>query len=77
MLKDRTIESITDLAEVEAVQRTDASKIVPLAFLAAEITDAIPEGRQSLGLTLDRLLAATPLPPTWNDQRVVLGFQAP
>jgi site-specific DNA recombinase len=70
MLKSRTVESITDLAKIEDVQR------IPLAFLAPDITEAILEGQQPVDLTLDRLLAAMPLPLAWNAQRTVLGFPA-
>ena len=77
MIKNRTVESITDLAKIEDVQRTYPSRIIPLVFLAPDITEAILEGRQPIDLTLDRLLAAMPLPLTWNDQRTVLGISAP
>jgi len=76
MLKNRTVESITDLAKIEDVQRTYPSRIIPLAFLAPDITEAILEGRQPIDLTLDRLLAAMPLPLAWDAQRTVLGFSA-
>ena len=75
-MKSRAVESITDLAKIEDVQRTYPSRIIPLAFLAPDITEAILEGRQPIDLTLDRLLAAMPLPLAWNDQRTMLGFAA-
>jgi hypothetical protein len=76
MLKSRTVESITSLAKAEDVQRTYASRIIPLAFLAPDITEAILEGRQPIDLSLDRLLAAMPLPFCWDAQRIALGFPA-
>jgi DNA invertase Pin-like site-specific DNA recombinase len=76
MIKNRDIESITDLAKVEDVQRTYPSRIIPLAFLAPDITEAILDGRQPIDLSLDRLQAAMPLPLGWDDQRAVLGFNA-
>jgi hypothetical protein len=76
MLKNRTVESISDLAKIEHVQRTYPSRIIPLAFLAPDITEAILEGTQPIDLTLDRLLAAMPLPLVWDAQRSVLGFSA-
>ena len=76
MLKNRAVESITDLAKVEGVRRTYPSRIIPLAFLAPDITEAILEGQQPIDLTLDRLQAAMPLPLTWDDQRAALGFPA-
>lgn len=76
MLKTRAVESITDLAKVESVQRTYPSRIIPLAFLAPDITKAILEGQQPIDLTLDRLQAAMPLPLASDDQRTALGFHA-
>ena len=73
MLKNRTVESISDLARIEKVQRTYPSRIIPLAFLAPDITAAILEGRQPIDLSLDRLLEAMPLPLAWDEQRAVLG----
>jgi hypothetical protein len=74
MLKNRTVESISDLARIEKVQRTYPSRIIPLTFLAPDITAAILEGRQPIDLSLDRLLEAMPLPLAWDEQRAVLGF---
>jgi site-specific DNA recombinase len=76
MLKNRTVESISDLARVENVQRTYPSRIIPLAFLSPDITAAVLEGRQPIGLSLDRLLESMPLPLAWDAQRAVLGFAA-
>lgn len=74
MLKNRQIESISDLAKAEHVERTYPSRIIPLAFLAPDITEAILKGTQPIDLTLNRLLAAMPLPLAWEAQRSVLGF---
>jgi hypothetical protein len=76
MLKDGTVESISELARIEDVQRTYTSRIIPLAFLAPDITEAILEGRQPIDLSLDRLLEAMPLPLAWTAQRTMLGFRA-
>lgn len=70
------VESISDLARIEDVQRTYPSRIIPLAFLAPDITEAILDGRQPLDLSLDRLLETMPLPLAWDAQRKVLGFPA-
>ena len=47
-------------------------RMLRLAFLAPDIVEAIAEGRQPRGLTLQRLLA--PLRLTWRDQRREFGF---
>jgi hypothetical protein len=76
MLKNRKVESISDMAKAENVQRTDLSRMIPLAFLAPDITGAVLEGTQPIDLSLDRLLAAMPLPLGWDAQRAALGFSA-
>jgi site-specific DNA recombinase len=46
------------------------SRILPLAFLAPDLTESILEGKQSSTLDLARCLKA--LPPDWKEQRVSL-----
>jgi DNA invertase Pin-like site-specific DNA recombinase len=46
------------------------SRVLPLAFLAPDLTEAILEGKQSSTLDLGRCLK--PLPPDWKEQRVSL-----
>jgi hypothetical protein len=73
-LKACEVESIADLANTENVKRTYPSRIMPLAFLAPDITEAILEGRQPIDLSLERVLAASPLSLVWDAQRAALGF---
>jgi site-specific DNA recombinase len=47
-------------------------RILRLAFLAPDIVEAIAEGRQPRGLTLQRLLG--PVPLAWTEQRRRFGF---
>ena len=47
-------------------------KIIPCAFLAPDIVEAILQGRQPAGLTLARLTHALPI--KWADQRRELAF---
>jgi hypothetical protein len=46
------------------------SRVLPLAFLAPDLTEAILEGKQSSTLDLGRCLK--PLPSDWKGQRVSL-----
>jgi hypothetical protein len=46
------------------------SRVLPLAFLAPDLTEAILEGKQSSTLDLGRCLK--PLPSDWKEQRVSL-----
>src|SRR5712671_5123707 len=45
------------------------TRVVRLSYLAPDITQAILEGRQPLGLTAEKLLAHSRLPLAWPDQR--------
>lgn len=63
---------LADLAATSGVDGRYASRILRGGFVAPDIVDAILEGRQPAGLTLDRLVEELPL--DWGKQREVLGF---
>lgn len=48
-------------------------KLVSLGCIAPDIVTAIAEGRQPVSLTA-KTLSTTDLPPTWSEQRKMLGF---
>ena len=74
MLKNRTVESISEIAKSEKLPRTYVSSVIPFALLAPDITETILEGTQPIDLNLDRLInAAHPL--HWAEQRLILGFK--
>jgi len=50
--------------------------LVRISFLAPDIVAAILEGRQPGTLTRHKLARITDLPPEWEGQRRVLGFEA-
>lgn len=60
------------IARREGVSTTYATRIMPLAFLAPDIVQAIYEGRQPLGLKVKA--ASADLPLDWAAQRRALGF---
>jgi DNA invertase Pin-like site-specific DNA recombinase len=68
------VRSIKDLADHHGVDKGDVSRILQLAFLAPDIVDAILEGRHPVELTAYRLKRLRNLPPRWEDQRRLLGF---
>jgi len=74
MLKTRQLKSISKIAAAEKLSRTYVGSLLPLAFLAPDITEAILEGYQPVGFTLDRVLAQPRLPLEWTAQRFALGF---
>jgi site-specific DNA recombinase len=71
MLRNREVDAIADIARSENLQRTYVSSLMPLAFLAPDITEAILDGCQPLELSLDRVLASSPLPTSWTKQRTL------
>jgi site-specific DNA recombinase len=64
-----------DTAEIAStcdLSESYVRRILRLAFLAPDIVEAIAEGRQPRGLTLQRLL--DPVPLAWTEQRRRFGF---
>jgi site-specific DNA recombinase len=62
------------LAKREGVSPSYFTRLVRLAYLAPDITEAILDGHQPRDLTADKLLAHSRLPLGWHEQRTVLGF---
>jgi hypothetical protein len=73
MLTDGLGRTIADVAEAVGVHVADVSRILPLAFLAPKIIDAILRGRQPVELTA-RTLMRDDLPHLWTDQLQQLGI---
>ncbi len=72
-----------DAASVDAVSAalgmdaSDVTRVIPLAFLAPDITAAILDGRCPTSLTANRLRSIGPLPADWAEQRRILEFAGP
>lgn len=65
---------IGDIARAERLDRAYVTRMLCLAFLAPEITEAILEGRQPTELTAKRLLnSALKIPLLWGDKCAFLG----
>ena len=60
------------IGKLENLDERYVSRILPCAFLAPDIVEAILDGRQPEDLTLDKLVARIPL--DWAEQRKQLGF---
>ena len=67
--------SVRALARDIGVTNRYVRKLLPLAFLAPDIIDAILDGRQPRDLSLETL-ATTSIPRRWQDQRRLFGFPA-
>jgi hypothetical protein len=66
--------SIRAIAQAERLTERYVARIIPLAFLAPDITEAILAGTQPQDLTLAQL--CKPLPLAWREQSRTLGFDA-
>ncbi len=64
--------SIDAVAESDNIPASEISRILPLAFLAPDITKSILTGNQPIDLTAERLKRVGKLPACWNEQRRVL-----
>jgi len=73
-LHEKDAPSIADLADGEGINASYATRLLRLAWLAPDITQAILRGRQPPTLTADKLLRMGPLPIDWDGQRRVLAF---
>ncbi|MEG8040376.1 recombinase family protein [Sphingomonas sp. LR60] len=66
----------SELAKREGITPSYLTRVVRLAFLAPDITDAILAGRQRIGITVGRLTLGEPLPADWHAQKALM-LQAP
>ena len=73
-LKQGRVATLSDIARKEGVSDRHISQVLPLAFLAPDITEAILAGRQPPELTAETLIKRIDLPLHWDDQRAMLGF---
>jgi hypothetical protein len=66
--------SIQQITEREGLRSGSVSRILPLAWLAPDISTALLEGRQPPHLTAKTLRALPELPLDWAEQQRILGF---
>lgn len=69
------ISSIAELAAREGVSDRYLSRVLPLAFLAPDIVEAIAAGRQPAALTAHRLIRTLDLPIASAAQKQLLGIR--
>jgi ParB-like chromosome segregation protein Spo0J len=65
--------SMVAIAQREGISDRYVSTLMPLAFLAPDIVEAIAAGQQPADLTAETLIRHVDLPLDWNDQRVLLS----
>ena len=64
--------SISDLADALGLDRSYVGRIMRLTLLAPDIVEAIVDGREPSGLSLERLVIGSPM--GWAKQRRQFGF---
>jgi hypothetical protein len=69
------VPATSELSALEGIDERYVRRILPLAFLAPEIVDAITNGAQPIELTTKRLIRKIELPLAWQDQKRALGFR--
>ena len=62
-----------EIGRKHGISGQQVARLLPCAWLAPDIVEAILDGRQPKGLTVKRLLEKVPL--DWAEQRRVLGFE--
>jgi len=67
-------ESVTAIAGAEGVSDRHIGHLLPLAFLAPDIVEAILAGTQPADLTAETLIKRIDLPLSWAEQKALLGF---
>ncbi|SHK47062.1 Site-specific DNA recombinase [Shimia gijangensis] len=73
-LLDGKVTSIQQITDQEGLRSGVVSRILPLAWLAPDISTAILEGRQPQHLNAKTLRSLPELPADWTKQRQLLGF---
>ena len=66
--------TIRQIEDRERLRSGSVSRILPLAWLAPDISTAILEGSQPQHLTAKKLRILAELPLEWQEQRKILGF---
>jgi DNA invertase Pin-like site-specific DNA recombinase/2-hydroxychromene-2-carboxylate isomerase len=69
------VRSVAELATVEGISDRYVSSLLPLAFLAPDIVEAIAAGRHPPELTAHRLIRTVDLPIAWAAQKQLLGLR--
>jgi site-specific DNA recombinase len=67
-------DSILSLAKAHRQAGRDVTRTVYLAFLAPDIVERLARGEQPIGLDVRKLVALSPPPMDWAEQRRGLGL---
>ena len=73
-LIDGHVASVQQITEREGLRSGTVSRVLPLAYVAPDISAALLDGHQPATLSAKRLRELRDLPLAWSEQRRVLGF---
>ena len=73
MLKEKTVNSLNEIAELERIDKSYIAKVFKLNYVAPDIVEAILKGAQPASLNLRDFIQKT-IPDLWAEQREVFGF---
>lgn len=73
MIESGECKSIEDVGRKEGINATHVGRLLPLGFLAPDVTNAILEGQQSAGFALEDVRLMDIL-MDWEDQRRILSI---
>jgi site-specific DNA recombinase len=73
-LRSGESDSILSLAKAHRQAGRDVTRTIYLAFLAPDIVERLARGEQPIGLGVRKLVALSPPPMDWTEQRRVLGL---
>ena len=74
-LANGRVRSFGEIAGIEKTSDRYVSSLMPLAFLAPDITEAILAGTQPAHLSVEKLTKNATLPLDWAEQKAALGFR--
>jgi hypothetical protein len=75
LIEDGTYRSAAEIAEAEGVTRSFVNRVLRLTLLAPDIQEAILDGRQPKGMTLEELIRT--MPSGWEEQREIINSIQP
>jgi hypothetical protein len=70
MLDEEKYRWAADIADAEGVTRSFVNQLLRLTLLAPDIQEAILDGRQPKGMTLEELIRTMPI--GWKEQREII-----
>lgn len=73
MLKEKTVNSFNEIAELEKIDKSYIAKVFKLNYVSPDIVEAILKGTQPASLNLRDFIQKT-IPDLWSEQREVFGF---